>query len=117
MNRFPHLCWFGCDAQGSVVDLEEMTYAEVLRRFVALTYVSAVGIIDPAALSRHIGKRNKTAQNLGVSHLLQVDKATRGVQLWAELDRNVFSLDRSKRVAYLQRHRDYLIIQRPSADT
>ncbi|OQE74119.1 hypothetical protein PENNAL_c0084G04136 [Penicillium nalgiovense] len=35
--------WFGCDVQGSVVDLEEMTYAEVLRRFVALTYVSAEG--------------------------------------------------------------------------
>jgi fatty acid synthase subunit beta len=35
--------WFGRDAQGAVVDLEEMTYAEVLRRFVALTYVASEG--------------------------------------------------------------------------
>ncbi|KAJ6134376.1 Acyl transferase/acyl hydrolase/lysophospholipase [Penicillium sp. IBT 18751x] len=35
--------WFGQDAQGAVVDLEEMTYTEVLRRFVALTYVASEG--------------------------------------------------------------------------
>ncbi|RAK71483.1 beta subunit of fatty acid synthase [Aspergillus fijiensis CBS 313.89] len=32
--------WFGRDSQGEVVDLDEMTYAEVLRRFVELTFVS-----------------------------------------------------------------------------
>ncbi|KAI2791873.1 Fatty acid synthase subunit beta [Penicillium oxalicum] len=31
--------WFGRDIQGGVVDLEEMTYEEVLRRFISLTYV------------------------------------------------------------------------------
>ncbi|KAJ6023715.1 Acyl transferase/acyl hydrolase/lysophospholipase [Penicillium herquei] len=35
--------WFGRDTEGEVVDLEEMTYAEVLRRFVALTYVATEG--------------------------------------------------------------------------
>ncbi|KAF7715220.1 PKS/NRPS-like protein biosynthetic cluster [Penicillium ucsense] len=33
--------WFGRDGQGNVVDLEEMTYEEVLRRFLALTYVAS----------------------------------------------------------------------------
>jgi fatty acid synthase subunit beta len=41
--------------------------------------------------------------------------ATRGVRLWAELDRTIFSLDRSKRVAQLRKQRDY-IVQRLNAD-
>jgi fatty acid synthase subunit beta len=35
--------------------------------------------------------------------------ATRGVKLWAELDSTIFSLDRSKRVAELQRRREEII--------
>ncbi|ETN41093.1 uncharacterized protein HMPREF1541_03028 [Cyphellophora europaea CBS 101466] len=31
--------WFGRDSQGNVVDLEDMTYAEVLRRLIELLYV------------------------------------------------------------------------------
>ncbi|OJJ42487.1 hypothetical protein ASPZODRAFT_137287 [Penicilliopsis zonata CBS 506.65] len=43
LNADSHRVWFGRDSHGAVVDLEEMTYAEVLRRFVELTYVSAEG--------------------------------------------------------------------------
>lgn len=32
--------WFGLDANGNAVDLEDMTYAEVLQRLVSLLYVS-----------------------------------------------------------------------------
>ena len=35
--------------------------------------------------------------------------ATRGVRFWAELDKTIFSLDRSKRVAALQDKREYII--------
>ena len=35
--------------------------------------------------------------------------ATRGVLFWAEMDKTIFSLDRSKRVAALQDRRDYII--------
>ncbi|KAE8145032.1 sterigmatocystin biosynthesis fatty acid synthase subunit beta [Aspergillus avenaceus] len=31
--------WFGCNSQGAAVDLEQMTYAEVLHRLVKLMYV------------------------------------------------------------------------------
>ncbi|PYH94006.1 beta subunit of fatty acid synthase [Aspergillus ellipticus CBS 707.79] len=41
--------------------------------------------------------------------------ATRGVRLWAGMDRNVFSLPRKDRVAYLTKHRDS-IIHRLNAD-
>ncbi len=42
--------------------------------------------------------------------------ATRGVRFWGELDKTIFTLDRSKRVAELQRRRDY-IIKRLNADS
>ena len=35
--------------------------------------------------------------------------ATRGVRFWAEMDKTIFNLDRSKRVAALQEKRDYII--------
>lgn len=35
--------------------------------------------------------------------------ATRGVQLWAELDRNVFSLDKVNRAAVLKKQKSYII--------
>ncbi|OCL09018.1 beta subunit of fatty acid synthase [Glonium stellatum] len=35
--------------------------------------------------------------------------ATRGVQLWAEMDRKIFSLDKSKQVAEINRQRSYII--------
>ncbi|KAI9848828.1 MAG: beta subunit of fatty acid synthetase [Sclerophora amabilis] len=35
--------------------------------------------------------------------------ATRGVQLWAEMDRKIFRLEKSKRVAELRKHRQYII--------
>jgi len=41
--------------------------------------------------------------------------ATRGVQLWAELDRTIFSLDKAKRLAELKKQRDH-IIKRLNAD-
>ncbi|RMZ44106.1 hypothetical protein AFCA_013146 [Aspergillus flavus] len=41
--------------------------------------------------------------------------ATRGVRLWAEMDKTVFSLPRQDRVAYLTKHRD-MIIHRLNAD-
>ncbi|PGH20055.1 hypothetical protein AJ80_03705 [Polytolypa hystricis UAMH7299] len=41
--------------------------------------------------------------------------ATRGVRFWAELDKTIFSLDRSKRVEQLHKQRDS-IIQRLNAD-
>ncbi|KAF7591456.1 hypothetical protein BBP40_001559 [Aspergillus hancockii] len=43
LNADSHKVWFGRDGRGNVVDLEEMTYAEVIRRLVELTYVSAEG--------------------------------------------------------------------------
>ncbi|KAH8805464.1 fatty acid synthase beta subunit dehydratase [Xylogone sp. PMI_703] len=43
------------------------------------------------------------------------EMATRGVLLWAELDKTVFSLDKNKRVAELKKRRDY-IIKRLNAD-
>lgn len=42
--------------------------------------------------------------------------ATRGVKLWAEFDRTIFKLERSQRVAYLQKNRDY-VIKRLNADS
>ncbi len=43
--------WFGRDSQGNIVDLEEMTYAEVLKRLVELLYVkSELRWIDPSYL-------------------------------------------------------------------
>ncbi|KAF5864599.1 hypothetical protein ETB97_007157 [Aspergillus alliaceus] len=49
LNADSHKVWFGRDGQGKVVDLEEMTYAEVIRRLVELTFVSAEGRwIDPS---------------------------------------------------------------------
>ncbi|KAL2864364.1 acyl transferase domain-containing protein [Aspergillus lucknowensis] len=41
--------------------------------------------------------------------------ATRGVRLWADMDRNVFSLPRTQRAAYLNLHR-HSIIRRLNAD-
>ncbi|PUU81782.1 fatty acid synthase beta subunit dehydratase [Tuber borchii] len=41
--------------------------------------------------------------------------ATRGVRLWAELDRTIFSLDKAKRLVELKKQRDY-IIKRLNAD-
>ncbi|KAI5782751.1 acyl transferase domain-containing protein [Geopyxis carbonaria] len=41
--------------------------------------------------------------------------ATRGVLLWAELDRTIFSLDKSKRLVELKKQREYLI-KRLNAD-
>ena len=35
--------------------------------------------------------------------------ATRGVKLWAELDRTIFKLDKSKRMAAIEKRRSYLI--------
>jgi fatty acid synthase subunit beta len=35
--------------------------------------------------------------------------ATRGVQFWAEMDKMIFSIDKSKRVAELNKNRDYII--------
>lgn len=35
--------------------------------------------------------------------------ATRGVQFWAEMDRRIFSLPRSKRLAELAKSRDYIV--------
>ncbi len=35
--------------------------------------------------------------------------ATRGVKFWAEMDQKIFSLDKSKRVPELKKHRDYII--------
>ncbi|KAK0531483.1 fatty acid synthase alpha subunit Lsd1 [Tilletia horrida] len=41
--------------------------------------------------------------------------ATRGVKLWAELDKKLFSLNKEKRLTWLAEHRDWLI-QRLNAD-
>lgn len=35
--------------------------------------------------------------------------ATRGVKFWAEMDRKIFSLDKSKRVAELKKNKEYII--------
>ncbi|KAK3935182.1 acyl transferase domain-containing protein [Diplogelasinospora grovesii] len=40
LNKDYQKVWFGQNANGDVVDLEDMTYAEVLRRLVQLLYVS-----------------------------------------------------------------------------
>ncbi|KAF7623672.1 putative PKS/NRPS-like protein biosynthetic cluster [Aspergillus flavus] len=49
LNADSHKVWFGRDELGNVVDLEEMTYAEVISRLVELTYVSLEGRwIDPS---------------------------------------------------------------------
>ncbi|KAK3693115.1 sterigmatocystin biosynthesis fatty acid synthase subunit beta, partial [Podospora appendiculata] len=39
LNADSHRPWFGLDARGKTVDLEDMTYAEVLARLVQLQYV------------------------------------------------------------------------------
>ncbi|CAE7199855.1 hypothetical protein HRS9139_06474 [Pyrenophora teres f. teres] len=40
LNDDSQKVWFGVDSQGNAVDLEDMTYAEILRRLVQLCYVA-----------------------------------------------------------------------------
>lgn len=39
LNKDFQKVWFGLDSQGNAVDLEDMTYAEILRRLIQLCYV------------------------------------------------------------------------------
>ncbi|CEJ80347.1 Putative Fatty acid synthase beta subunit dehydratase [[Torrubiella] hemipterigena] len=49
LNADFHKVWFGCNKAGQAVDLEDMTYAEVVRRMVDLMYVKhQARWIDPS---------------------------------------------------------------------
>ena len=68
--------WFGCNKAGQAVDLEDMTYAEVVRRLVALLYVEHQSRWIDASFSRLVGDfihrvEERFTSNSGKPSLLQ----------------------------------------------